>query len=119
MKFLVRILFISTFFLTSISCKKTADTPLTSAEKTAVELQKVISENNITRVYPVNAADVFPNFFPANTGTKWDFSNGFIKINYGNLDSYNLNYLLRFSILPIRLDNNASATALILYLKYQ
>lgn len=105
--------------LSSIGCSKSVEPALTNGEKNAIELQRIIKENNIARVYPVNAADIFPNFFPSNTGTKWDFSNGFIKINYGNSDSYNLNYLLRFAILPIRLDNNTSATALILYLQYQ
>lgn len=102
-------------FLTSISCKKTADSPLTSAEKNAIELQRVISENGIKRVYPVKAADIFPNFFPSNTGTSWTFSNGFIKINYGLSESYNLNYLLKYVIAPIYLENNVPATALILY----
>ena len=116
---LLKPILLAVCFFTVSACTKTVDPPLTSGEKVAVELQRVITENNIKRVYPVNAADIFPNFFPSNTGTKWSFSNGFIQINYGLGHSYNLDYLLRYAILPIYLDNNTSATALILYLKYQ
>ncbi|MEN9600176.1 MAG: hypothetical protein RL596_2497 [Bacteroidota bacterium] len=116
MKFpLFRFIVIAFIFFIFSACTKTVDPPLASGEKVAVELQRVINENGIKRVYPVKANDVFPNFFPSNTGTKWDFSNGFIQINYGFGDSYNLNYLLRYAILPIYLENNIPVTALILY----
>lgn len=113
-KLLSRVFFF--FFLAcAIGCSKSCDPALTSAEKNAVELQRIISENGVKRVYPVKAADTFPNFFPSNTGTTWAFSNGFIKINYGFSESYNLSYLLKYAILPIYLENNVPATALILY----
>lgn len=111
----LKLILIASCFFTVIACNKKVDTPLTSSEKVAVELQRVISENNIKRVYPIKAADPFPNFFPSNTGTTWVFSNGFIKINYGFSESYNLSYLLKYAILPIFLENNVPATALILY----
>jgi hypothetical protein len=111
----VKRLFFSLLLLSSVACQKTADPPLTSGEKNAIELQRIINENGIKRVYPVKANDTFPNFFPSNTGTQWVFSNGFIKINYGFEYSYNLGFLLRYAILPIYLENNVPATALILY----
>lgn len=96
------------------ACSKQVEQP-TSGEKAAIELQRVIKEKNILRVYPVRYDDIFPNFFPANTGTKWTFSNGFININYGLLDTYNLTFLRKYFIHSVALDNNTSATALILY----
>ncbi len=108
---------ISVFFFLSlifIACTKKIEQP-TSGEKAAIELQRIIKEKNIMRVYPVRYDDIFPNFFPANTGTQWTFSNGFININYGLSDTYNLNYLRKYFIHSVALDNNTSATALILY----
>lgn len=111
----LKYLLILLFFFSIIGCTKSVDPAMTSGEKNAVELQRIISENGIKRVYPVKANDTFPNFFPSNTGTTWTFSNGFIKINYGLGDSYNLSFLLRYAILPIYIENNVPATALILY----
>lgn len=107
----VLLIFASTFLL---SCTKNTETP-TAAEKTAIELQRVIQEQHILRVYPVKINDVFPDFFPENTGTVWTFSNGFITINYGFSDSYNLQYLQKYAIFSVSLNNNTSSKALILF----
>lgn len=110
-RLLLLLIFISTLL---ISCTKNIETP-TAAEKTTVELQRVIQEQHILRVYPVKLNDVFPDFFPDNTGTVWTFSNGYITINYGRSDSYNLQYLQKYAVLNIVLSNNQISKALILY----
>lgn len=110
-RLLVLLIFASAFLF---SCTKTIESP-TSAEKTAIELQRVIKEQHILRVYPVKLNDVFPDFFLVNTGTVWKFSNGFIEINYGFSDSYNLQFLQKYAVLSVSLDNNTSSKALILF----
>ncbi|HJV20879.1 MAG TPA: hypothetical protein VJ552_13430 [Sediminibacterium sp.] len=110
-RLLLLLIFISTMLL---SCTKNIETP-TAAEKTAIELQRVIQEQHILRVYPVKINDVFPDFFLANTGTEWKFSNGFVQINYGFSDSYNLQYLQKYAIVSVSLNNNTSSKALILF----
>lgn len=108
------------FILISLlsSCKKEIIIT-TQADEITTELQKAISTNSITRVYPVLLSSGFPNTFSANAGGSWIFSNGFIKINgYLFNQSLNLNFLSHYDILPIRLDDGKSVTALILYFNF-
>lgn len=113
MKNKLRLLCIVLFALFS-SCTKTLDSK-TSADQITMELQRVISERQLKRVYPVKANDVFPNFFRPETGTKWTFSNGFVQVNYGLLSSYNLLFLKYYDVYQIDLSDGTNDKALILY----
>jgi hypothetical protein len=96
-------------------CKKEKISP-TQAELTANELQSVIKNNGIKRIYPVSATLGFPGSFPVGAGTGWSFSNGFIYIYYNSAsDGYNLSYLVRHGIANVILSNGSSAEALLLY----
>lgn len=109
--------FILIFLIASFqySCKKETIVYATTADQVTNQLKKVITDNSIERVYPVKYNDVFPNTFPFQGGTSWSFLNGFIEINYGLNQSYNLLYLRYYTISQIALDNGTSAKALILY----
>ncbi|HEY8894375.1 MAG TPA: hypothetical protein VIM79_06155 [Niastella sp.] len=98
-------------------CKKDKISP-TQAELTANELKSVIERNSIMRVYPVRINEPIPTPFPANGGTTWSFSNGFIYINSSSFyDSYNLSYLVRYGISNVPLSNGTSDKALLLYME--
>lgn len=98
-------------------CRK-EEISLTSGEVTANELKAVIDKNGIKRVYPVKYNEVFPDQFPADGGTQWSFSNGFIQVNYNAfVQSYNLNFLVGYGIQDIVLNNGSADKALILYMK--
>lgn len=113
-----RIIFTVTVFLIAsfqYSCKKETIIYATNADQITNQLKKVIVDNTINRVYPVRFNDVFPNSFPSQSGIFWSFSNGFVEINYGFNQAYNLLYLRYYTISQIGLDNGISAKALILY----
>lgn len=95
-------------------CKKEKISP-TQAEVTANELKSVIEKNSIKYVYPVRINEPIPTPFPANGGTSWSFSNGFIYV-YG-YDAYNLSYLVRYGIGNVGLSNGTTVKALILYME--
>ncbi|MBI2282586.1 MAG: hypothetical protein HYU71_02645 [Bacteroidetes bacterium] len=113
MKNMLRLLCIVLLAISS-SCTKTLDSK-TSGDQITSELQRVISERQLKRVYPVKYNDVFPNFFRPETGTQWTFSNGFIQVNYGLLSTYNLLFLKYYNIHQIDLSDGTTAQALILY----
>ena len=97
-------------------CKKDKISP-TQAEITANELNAVIERNSIKRVYAVRVNQPIPTPFPANGGTSWSFSNGFIYLNYDSFyDGYNLTYLVRYGISNVPLSNSTSDRALLLYM---
>lgn len=115
----LKFVFISLFLIYSFtSCKKEIITP-TSADQITSELQKVIKDNGLDKVYPVRSSSGFPNEFPADAGGSWTFSNGFIQINgYLFNQSLNLNYLSNYAVLQVGLDNGTSVKALILYFDF-
>ena len=99
------------------ACKKDKISP-TQAELTANELKSVIEKNSIRRVYPVRINQPIPTPFPADGGTSWSFSNGFIYINYSSFyDGYNLTYLVRYGISNVPLSNGTSDKAMLLYME--
>lgn len=101
-------------FILFVSCTKTLDSK-TSGDQITLELQRVISERQLKRVYPVKYNDVFPNFFRPESGTQWTFSNGFIQVNYGLLSTYNLLFLKYYDVHQIDLSDGTTDKALILY----
>jgi hypothetical protein len=113
MKYSISIFTIGIIFLLT-SCTKTVVSP-TSGDQITTEIQRVIAEKQLKRVYPVKYNDVFPNYFPIDSGTQWSFSNGFIQVNYGVSSSYNLLFLRYYDVHQIGLSDGSSAQALILY----
>lgn len=98
-------------------CKKDKISP-TQAEITANELKAVIERNSIKRVYPVRINQPIYSPLPANSGTSWSFSNGFIYYNFDTFyDAYNLAYLVRYEISNVWLSNGTSDRALLLYME--
>lgn len=63
----------SNIFVTSFK-KETIISP-TQVDKTTTQLQKIVKDNGIDKVYPI-IANNFPNTFGANNGGSWTFSNG-------------------------------------------
>lgn len=97
------------------SCTKEKIMYLSSASETSKELEEVIQEKSLKRVYAVNADEPFPSSFPSQGGTSWKFSNGFITLQYGFGQSYNLTYLRKYLVTQVVLSDQTSAQALILY----
>lgn len=109
--------YISLFILLAIlliSCTKTV-TQQTSGDQITAEIQRVIADKQLKRVYPAKYNDIFPNYFPLDSGTQWNFSNGFIQINYGLSSSYNLLFLRYYDVHQVVLSDGSSVQALILY----
>lgn len=96
------------------ACKKETIVPITAGELTAVELQKVIQERGVKRVYAYDDNTGFPTTFFATTGGSWTFSNGFITIT-GNSLNRNLLYLDRYTVNNINLDDGSQPLALLLH----
>ena len=96
-------------------CTKEKISPTTS-DQVAMQLQKVIKERGIDRVYAIDISSGFQTPFPSNAGAFWTFSNGFIEIQgYGLNQSRNLNHLAKYNVGHVTLDTGGSVLALLLY----
>lgn len=103
------------------SCKKETIVQTTAADQITTQLQKVIKENNITRVIVWDDKGGFPTSIPPTLGKNWAFSNGFITVGgYGGTpDAYtrNLLYLDSYEMANVLLVDGTTPPALILHFR--
>lgn len=118
----IALLLVLGYALLLLSCKKEYITP-TSADQITAQLQKVITENGITRVIAWDDRGGFPVPVTSGLGTTWMFSNGFIIIyGYGGNYPYqarNLLYLDRYELSNVIINDGTQPLALILHFKAQ
>ncbi len=98
-----------------VACTKDHIEYATSADEVATELQQTIEVKDIDRVYPVQSDEPLPNTYSASGGTAWSFSNGFISINYGFNQAYNLANLRYYEVTNVTLDDGSAHNALLLF----
>jgi hypothetical protein len=102
------------------SCKKETIVYATTADEITKELQKVITENAITRIIAWDDKGGFPPVSPT-LGLFWTFSNGFITIGgYGGEGakfSWNLLYLDTYDVSKVLLTDGTNPPALVLHFK--
>ena len=110
-----QLLLIATLTVLLGACRKDNIRP-TSAEETANELQRVISSQQIDRVYPFQYPGGAWASLPASAGATWTFSNGYLNV-YNFSETYNLEYLYYYQVSKVTLDNGKPALALLLYFK--
>jgi hypothetical protein len=114
-------IFLPTFLLLTIlssfsSCKKDTES-LTPAEVIANQINEVIKQQNIGRVYAIiNGA--IPAQYDSNAGRNWRISNGFFGSTNLNQQTYNLAYLTSYNIENVQLNDGTRAPALLLRFKY-
>jgi len=119
MRVLGKHLFVLVILLGSIfiSCKK-EDGPVSETEHIENELRAVVEDNNIERVVPIKGPDSFTNSISASAGDKFDFSNGFLKVNGFAYDSYNLELLKNYKVALVTVvysSRSRSEKALLVY----
>ncbi len=116
MKKMLKVIFLFSLIGSSIySCTKEKLINATSADEITKELQLTIKTKSIQRVYPVKDGEPLPNTFASNSGNSWNFSNGFLSINSGFNQSYNLSLLKYYEVTNVSLDNGTSQIALLLF----
>ena len=87
-----------------ISCSKEVNAPA-SAEIISAELQKVIREQNISRVIPWDYNTPFPNALYEEAGKNFTFSKGFIYLNSFGYDAYNLDKVKTYKTVNVSIMN--------------
>ncbi|RYY57462.1 MAG: hypothetical protein EOO09_02520 [Chitinophagaceae bacterium] len=116
MQFAFRSILAALLVFTLWSCKK-EEVQLTQAQLSERQLQEVLSQNGIRRVYPVKYGEALPTPFPSAGGMTYKFSNGFLTVDYGFPGSYNLDYLMGYQIANVPLTDGSAQVALILYME--
>ncbi len=115
-------LFILSVSFMATGCKK--EVTRTQGEIVTLELEKIIKENNIQRVYPVKPDEGVPSLYPSYIGVSWEFSNGFIYVyndnpfaGYDNgQKAWNLNRLVSYAIVELPFAEQGSNKVLVLYI---
>jgi hypothetical protein len=101
------------------SCKKETIKYATTGDQITKQLQKVITDNGITRIIAWDDKGGFPTVSPT-LGVGWTFSNGFITINGYGYDSRftrNLLYLDSYDVSKVLVTDGTNPLALILHFK--
>ncbi|HEX5167622.1 MAG TPA: hypothetical protein VFW11_00510 [Cyclobacteriaceae bacterium] len=94
----------------------------TPSELTAIELQDVITKNNLHRVIVVPFGSAPPSTVDQTTGSVFSFSNGFVHVSGSLYSAYNLQDLAAYNIIEIAIMDGFGAfikeeKALILFVK--
>jgi len=89
-----------------MSCKKKEI--FTETERLENELRSVIKEKKILRVVPIKGDDSFTNSISALAGDKFEFSDGFLRVNGFPYDAYNLQALKSYKVALVTIVYNSS-----------